>query len=129
MRRAKRVATLGLAVTAALMLGGAFARPSAATPMPVQPTIGAVALQLGLKSPLRESDVFDVGVSFTGLLERPETLSGFGVVGMKQGARVVVARLALDVVIVEADQLEPARVARVKLAIDVAGRLSAAPRT
>ena len=126
---ARRFATLTLLVTALLTLCAGFSRPSAATPLPVQPTIGAVALQLGLRLPQGESSAFDVGISFTSLLEKPELLSRFGVADMKPGARVVAARIALGVVIVEADQPEPARVARVKLAIDAAGRLSAAPRS
>ena len=128
MMLAKRMATLALAVTALLILCAAFAQPSTATP-PVEPTIGSVALQLGLKLPPRESDPFEVGVSFTGLLEKPETLSGFGIADMKQGARVVALRASFGVVIVEADQQEPQRTGRVKLAINAVGRLSAAPRT
>ena len=129
MMHARRIAALAFGVTALLMLCAAFARPSAATPMPVEPSIGSVAQQLGLKVPLRESDPFDVGVSFTGLLEKPAALAAFGIADMKQGARVVAARVAFGVVIVEADQEEPPRVARVKLAINAAGRLSSAPRT
>lgn len=129
MTNAKRVAAMALVVTALLTLCAAFARPSAASTLPAQPTIGSVAQQLGVKAGERESEPFDVGVSFTGLLEKPDKLSDHGIRDMRPGARVVVARIALDRIIVEADQLEPARQARVRLAIDAVGRLSAAPRT
>jgi hypothetical protein len=128
MMNVKRVATIALAVTGLLMVCAAFARPGHVV-TPVQPTISSVALQLGVKVPPPESDTFGVGVSFTGLLEKPEKLAAFGIADMQQGARVVVMRVALDRVVVEVDQLEPPRSARAKLALDVAGRLSAAPRT
>ena len=125
----RRIATVALAVAALLMVCAGFAWPPVASATAVQPTIGSVAQQLGVKVPRRETDSFDLGVSFTGLLEKPDRLAAFGIADMKEGARGVVARVALDRVVVEADQLEPARSARVKLALDVAGRLSAPPRT
>jgi hypothetical protein len=125
----RRIATVALAVAALLTLCAGFAWPPAASATTAQPTIGVVALQLGIKVPTRESDSFDLGASFTGLLEKPDKLAAFGIADMKEGARVVVARIGLDRVIVEADQLEPARSARVRLALDVMGRLSAPPRT
>ena len=128
MMNVKRIATLAAAVTALLLVCAAFARPPRAVAS-VQPTISGLALQLGVKLSPRQSESFDVGVSFTGLLEKPEKLAAFGIADMQLGARVVVMRIALDRVLVEADQMEPARTARVKLALDAAGRLTAPPRT
>ena len=128
MMNVKRIATLAAAVTALLLVCAAFARPPRAVAS-VQPTVSGVALQLGVKLSPRQSEAFDVGVSFTGLLEKPEKLAAFGISDMQLGARVVVVRIALDRVLVEADQMEPARTARVRLALDVAGRLTAPPRT
>lgn len=128
MMNVKRIAILAAAVTALLVVCAAFARPARAV-APAQPTISGVALQLGIKVAPRESESFDVGTSFTGLLEKPEKLAAFGIADMQAGARVVVVRLALERVLVEADQLEPPRTARVRLALDGAGRLTTPPRT
>ena len=65
-----------------------------------------------------------VGDAVTGAAERPALLARIGVTGMHKGARVVVARVAADHVLVEVDELQPAPARMsVKLAIGPDGRL------
>ena len=65
-----------------------------------------------------------VGDAVTGSAERPALLNRIGVSGMHKGARVVVARVAADHVLVEVDEMQPAPArASVKLEIGADGRL------
>ena len=65
-----------------------------------------------------------VGDAVTGTATEPALLRRLGINGMHRGARVVIARVAPDHVMVEVDELRPApQRASVRLAIDSAGRL------
>ena len=88
-------------------------------------TIGQMATQLGVKVPTARADErFDIGVQFTSILVNPARLASFGIKGMHAGARVVAARIALDRVYVEADELEPPVRSSTHLEMDADGHVT-----
>jgi hypothetical protein len=65
-----------------------------------------------------------VGDAVTGTATEPALLQRLGISGMHRGARVVIARVAPDHVLVEVDEMAPApQRAAVRLAVDSSGRL------
>ncbi|HEX8848112.1 MAG TPA: hypothetical protein VF761_01135 [Gemmatimonadaceae bacterium] len=65
-----------------------------------------------------------VGDAVTGSAAEPALLRRLGITGMHRGARVVIARVAPDHVMVEVDELLPSpQRASVRLAIDSTGKL------
>jgi len=91
-------------------------------------TVVGVAKQLGLTVQQRDGEEFTLGTSFTGLLADPQKLARFGM-QMHQGARVTAARMALDKIRVEADEMEPVPArASTTLRVDVKGELSTIPK-
>jgi len=123
MIRLRSVARLSL--LGALVATSAFSTPRTAA---VSPTVGSIAAQLGVKVAIGDYDDFDVGIQFTGSLVDPGKLSAFGLRDMKAGARVYVARIGLDRVQVEADQIDPARRESARIPLGADGRLTAPPR-
>lgn len=118
-RRLTLFAVLGLAI-------GAFMAPRAgwsASRPALNPTIGDVAAQLGVKVIQRADDEFAPGVQFSGSLQDTLKLPRFGLKGFAIGSRVTVARIAQDRVHIEADELEPPRSQFVRVRIDASGKL------
>jgi len=63
--------------------------------------------KLGLKPSGNVPDDFELGRSITLSLADPAKAAKYGIVGMHEGARVTMTRVAPDRVRVEADQMEP----------------------
>lgn len=63
--------------------------------------------KLGLKPSGNLPDDFDLGRSITVSLADPAKAAKYGIVGMHEGARVTVTRVAPDRIRVEADEMEP----------------------
>jgi hypothetical protein len=116
-----------LAHLRAVVLAGAltFVAPAAAHAQATSLDVTRIAEQLGVA--LLEPGVgrrMTIGDAVTGTAEHPVLLQKIGVTGMHRGARVVVARVAADHVMVEVDELAPAPAkASVKLAIGPDGAL------
>ena len=92
---------------------------------PLNPTIGSVAAQLGVKIIDRATEEFALGVQFSGSLEDTLKLPQFGLKGFHLGSRVTVARIAQDRVHIEADELDPPRSVYVRVRIDATGKIVA----
>lgn len=91
---------------------------------PTMVSAKAIAEQLGSKLQPREDDELRIGMSVTAVLESPEKLSGLGIKGMHAGARVTVARIAPDKILVEADEMAPVEASgKVTLKLDEKGTL------
>lgn len=132
MIRLQRVVRLVSVLTVVVAAGAAFAAPFSGGRATNQPgsgvaTIGSVAAQLGVKVADRADEEFTLGVQFTGSLEEPGKLAAFGIKGMHTGARVVAARISVDRVHVEADELDPPSRASVRLRMDSDGNLVRPP--
>jgi len=63
--------------------------------------------KLGLKPSGNLPDEFELGRSITVSLADPTKIAKYGIVGMHEGARVVITRVAPDRIRVEADEMEP----------------------
>lgn len=63
--------------------------------------------KLGLKASGTLPDDFELGRSITASLTDPTKIAKYGIVGMHEGARVTLTRVAPDRVRVEADEIEP----------------------
>jgi hypothetical protein len=63
--------------------------------------------KLGLKQSGNLPDDFELGRSITVSLADPAKAAKYGIVGMHEGARVTVTRVAPDRIRVEADEIEP----------------------
>ncbi len=63
--------------------------------------------KLGLKPSGNLPDDFELGRSITVSLADPAKAAKYGIVGMHEGARVTVTRVAPDRIRVEADEMEP----------------------
>ena len=114
---------------ASILVAAAAARPvhaqDASQQGAVHPTVTGVAAQLGAKAQGVTDDEFQLGNSFTAVLEQPDKLAELGIQGMHAGARVTVARIAPDKVRVEVDEMEPvAHSGSVSLRLNVKGELS-----
>jgi len=119
-RSASLLAVLG--VTGA-WLPTPYSGRNANRPASLDPTIGSVAAQLGVKVSQRADEEFSLGVQFSGSLEDTLKLATFGVKGFPVGARVTAARIAPDRVHIEADDLDPPRRETVRVRIDANGKL------
>ena len=119
-RRVTLFAVLGVAVAALIAPSVGL---SASRLAPLNPTIGTVAAQLGVKINDRATEEFAFGVQFSGSLEDTLKLPRFGLKGFHLGSRVTVARIAQDRVHIEADELDPPRSAYVRLRIDATGKI------
>ena len=130
MRLARTVSILILVSGLAVLR---FATSAAADPTPVPAvtaTVGTIASQLGVKPNAFKDEEFIPGVQFTGVLEEPEKLASLGIKGMHKGARVTVACLSPDRVLVDVDELEPSpRREATRLRLDALGRLGVASKT
>lgn len=107
-----------------VVAGTAFSAPASS----VDPTIGRIAGQLGVHVAAYPDEDFTLGRSFTGTLQEPSKLAALGIPGMSVGARVVAARIAIDKVVVEADQLDPPKRTSARLSLDGAGKLARPPK-
>lgn len=91
---------------------------------PTMVSAKAIAEQLGSRLQPREDDELRIGMSFTAVLASPEKLEGLGIKGMHAGARVTVARIAPDKILVEADEMVPVEASgKVTLKLDEKGTL------
>ena len=120
---ARRV-TLFLAVLAVATFAATSAGWSASRAKLLNPTIGNVAAQLGVKIIERSTEEFALGVQFSGSLEDTLKLPQFGLKGFHLGSRVTVARIAQDRVHIEADELDPPRSVYVRVRIDATGKIA-----
>jgi hypothetical protein len=111
-------------LTALLALAGlALANPGTA-PAAAQ-TSASVASQLGATLSPSQPEEFAVGTSITCLLVAPAKLGALGASGMHAGARVTAARVSMDRVRVEVDELDPTPLTkRLTLKIDSQGRVT-----
>ena len=119
-RRVTLFAVLAVATFVATSAGWSASRAAF-----LNPTIGNVAAQLGVKIIDRSTDEFALGVQFSGTLEDTLKLPRFGLKGFHLGARVTVARIAQDRVHIEADELDPPRSVYVRVHIDATGKIVA----
>jgi len=86
----------------------------------------SIAQQLGTRLNPEQPQDLAVGVTLNGSLQEPEKLEKLGLVGLHKGARVTAMRVALQKLVVEADELDPVPLTRkATLRIDAQGRLSA----
>jgi hypothetical protein len=84
--------------------------------------------KLGLKPSGNLPDEFELGRSITVSLADPAKAAKYGVVGMHEGARVTVTRVAPDRIRVEADEMEPVpNKSAVTLKVGVDGSMTRAP--
>jgi hypothetical protein len=74
---------------------------------PVSVSAKALCDQLGARLQPRDDDELRLGASVTATLKDPAKLESFGLKGMHEGARVIIARIAPDKVRVEADEMDP----------------------
>ena len=89
-------------------------------------TVRGIAEQLGTKTVPRESDELPIGGSFTGTLADPEKLVSLGIMGLHEGARVTVMRVAPERLRLEVDELDPAPLTKkATLRVDEKGKVSA----
>ena len=104
-------AQITMAVLLAMIVAVTLCSPNLirAQPPHVTPAISvtAVAEQLGVSLAGNQSGELVVGVSFTGTANDPAKLEALGIRGAHKGARVTVARIAQEVVLVEVDELDP----------------------
>ena len=119
-RRLILFAVLGVAGAALI---APSARPRESRLPSLNPTIGTVAAQLGVKINDRATEEFSLGVQFSGSLEDTLKLPRFGLKGFHLGSRVTVARIAQDRVHIEADELDPPRSVYVRVRIDATGKI------
>ena len=84
--------------------------------------------KLGLKPSGNLPDEFDLGRSITVSLADPAKIAKYGIVGMHEGARVTVTRVAPDRIRVEADEMEPVpNKSTVTLKVAANGSMTQAP--
>ena len=84
--------------------------------------------KLGLKPSGNLPDEFELGRSITVSLADPAKAAKYGVVGMHEGARVTVTRVAPDRIRVEADEMEPVpNKSAVTLKVGADGAMTKAP--
>ena len=119
-RRVTLFAVLAVATFVATSTGWSASRAAL-----LNPTIGHVAAQLGVKIIDRATEEFALGVQFSGSLADTLKLPQFGLKGFHLGSRVTVARIAQDRVHIEADELDPPRSVYVRVRIDATGKIVA----
>lgn len=73
----------------------------------VEISVKSTVEKLGLKPSGNLPDEFDLGRSITVSLADPTKAAKYGIVGMHEGARVTMTRVAPDRIRVEADEMEP----------------------
>jgi len=73
----------------------------------VEISVKSTVEKLGLKPSGSLPDEFELGRSITVSLADPAKAAKYGIVGMHEGARVTVTRVAPDRIRVEADEMEP----------------------
>ena len=84
--------------------------------------------KLGLKASGNLPDDFELGRSITASLGDPAKIAKYGIIGMHEGARVTVTRVAPDRIRVEADEMEPLpNKAAVTLKVAANGSMTQAP--
>jgi hypothetical protein len=87
-----------------------------------------VADKLGVKTGPGAPDEIELGRSITTTLADPVKIAKFGVIGMHEGARVTITRIAPDRIRVEADEMEPVPTSgKVTLKVGTDGSLTVAP--
>jgi hypothetical protein len=93
---------------------------------PTSVSAKALCDQLGVRLQPRDDDELRLGASVTATLKDPAKLEGFGIKGMHEGARVIIARVAPDKVRIEADEMDPKPAsAGTTLKLDAAGAIVA----
>jgi hypothetical protein len=91
---------------------------------PASVSAKALCDQLGVRLQPRDDDELRLGASVTATLKDPAKLESFGIKGMHEGARVIIARVAPDKVRVEADEMTPQPAsAGATLKLDASGAL------
>jgi len=94
----------------------------------VEISVKSIVDKLGLKPSGNMPDEFDLGRSITVSLADPAKIAKYGIVGMHEGARVTLTRVAPDRVRVEADEIEPLpNKSAVTLKVGADGSLTRAP--
>jgi hypothetical protein len=73
----------------------------------VEISVKSIVDKLGLKPSGNVPDEFELGRSITVSLADPAKIAKYGIVGMHEGARVTMTRVAPDRIRVEADEMEP----------------------
>jgi hypothetical protein len=73
----------------------------------VEISVKSTIEKLGLKPSGNVPDELELGRSITVTLADPTKIAKYGIVGMHEGARVTVTRVAPDRIRVEADEMEP----------------------
>ena len=122
-----------------LILCGAWAALSVAAPRPSAaqvPTLAGdvrvdtkgIADKLGVKPGPGAPDEIELGRTITTSLADPAKIGKFGIIGMHEGARVTITRIAPDRIRVEADEMEPMPTSgKVTLKVAGDGSLTVAP--
>jgi len=94
----------------------------------VQISVKSTVDKLGLKVSSSAPEDFELGRSITASLADPAKIAKYGIVGMHEGARVTVTRVAPDRLRVEADEMEPIpNKSTVTLKVAADGSMSQAP--
>lgn len=93
--------------SAVLAASPATARAQSQQQGAVEISVKSTVEKLGLKPTGNLPDDFDLGRSITVSLADPAKAAKYGIVGMHEGARVTITRVAPDRIRVEADELEP----------------------
>ena len=94
----------------------------------VEISVKSIVDKLGLKQSGNLPDEFDLGRSITVSLADPAKIAKYGIVGMHEGARVTVTRVAPDRIRVEADEMEPVpNKSTVTLKVAANGSMTQAP--
>jgi len=128
-RFVRRASLFAAASVAIALLTAPYSGWSATRPAPIVPTIGSVALQIGLRMPPQADAEFVVGTQFSSSLEDAPKLASLGLKGFHVGVRVAVARIAPDRVHIEADEFDPPRREFVRVSLDANGRLAPSPKS
>ena len=95
------------ACIAAIAASPAAARSQSQQQGSVEISIKSTIDKLGLKPSGNLPDDLELGRSITVSLADPAKAAKYGIVGMHEGARVTVTRVAPDRIRVEADEMEP----------------------
>lgn len=102
-----RGVTLFSVCIAALAVSPPAARAQSQQQGNVEISVKSTIDKLGLKPSGNTPDEFELGRSITVSLADPAKIAKYGIVGMHEGARVTLTRVAPDRIRVEADEMEP----------------------
>ena len=113
---------------AAIAASPATARSQSQQQSSVEISVKSTIDKLGLKPSGNLPDDFELGRSITVSLADPAKVAKYGIVGMHEGARVTVTRVAPDRIRVEADEMEPVpNKSHVTLKVAADGSMTQAP--